>query len=191
MPHYNPTIHQRKSIRLKGYDYAQAGLYFITICVQNKACLFGNIVNNEMILNEYGQIAHAEWIKTAKIRPYVELGEFIVMPNHLHGIICLSGRGVLHTPKINAPETNATKTCVQNEGVCNTPLRSSSQTIGAILRGYKSAVTKQLGLFNFNQKFWQRNYYEHIIRNEQSHQRIADYIINNPAKWTEDKFYTE
>jgi len=98
-PKYNPNIHHRRSIRLKGYDYAQAGLYFITICCQDRACLFGEIQNGEMVLNEYGTIAHNEWIKTHEIRTNVELGEFVIMPNHIHGIIKImdiGGRGELH-----------------------------------------------------------------------------------------------
>ncbi|HAY70319.1 MAG TPA: hypothetical protein DCX89_00365, partial [Saprospirales bacterium] len=84
---YDPTKHHRRSIRLKGYDYSRAGLYFITICTQNRACLFGEIKNGEMILNQYGQIAANEWMKTTEIRSNVELGELIIMPNHIHGII--------------------------------------------------------------------------------------------------------
>lgn len=176
MQKYNPNIHQRRSIRLKGYDYTQAGLYFITICCQDRICRFGTVENGEMILNEYGQIAHDEWMKTPQIRHHVELGEFIVMPNHIHGIIRLLGRGELHSPI--------------EKGVFDTPLRSPSQTVGAVVRGYKSSVTKQLGLMGFTEKLWQRNYYEHIIRNEQSHQAISEYIRNNPAKWHDDKFYS-
>ncbi|MCE2961649.1 MAG: transposase [Chitinophagales bacterium] len=184
MNKYNPHIHHRRSIRLKGYDYSQAGLYFIAICCQDRACLFGDVVNGEMILNEFGIVAHNEWAKTPEIRPNVELGEFIIMPNHMHGIIRLLGRGELHSPEM----TNQLHS-FDNLGVCKTPLRSPSQTIGAIVRGYKSTVTKQLGLLGFDDKLWQRNYHEHIIRNEQSYQTISEYIINNPVKWAEDKFY--
>ena len=92
MNRYDPNIHQRRSIRLKGYDYSQAGLYFITICCQDRIYRFGNVVNGEMILNEYGQIAYDEWLKTPEVRPNVQLGEFIIMPNHIHGIIRLVGR---------------------------------------------------------------------------------------------------
>jgi putative transposase len=205
---YNPNIHQRKSIRLKGYDYSQAGLYFVTICCYDRICRFGHIENGEMILNEYGRIAYNEWTKTPEIRNNVELGEFVVMPNHIHGIIRLLGRGELHSPDnktgvFNTPQPSDNS--YGNRGVFNTnkpsdnsygnrgesisPLRGPSQTIGAIIRGYKSSVTKQLGLLDFDEKLWQRNYYEHIIRNEQSYHRILEYILNNPAKWTEDKFY--
>lgn len=235
MQKYNPNIHHRKSIRLKGYDYSQAGLYFITICCENREHRFGKIENGEMIWNDAGKIAHNEWLKTPEIRPHVELGEFIIMPNHIHGIIRLTLRdeshtpdhipdiiphcgashtpdhipdalckGELHSPQLpdnqpgashspqletpdNQPGGNPTGQS-HPTGECDSPLRSPSQTIGAIVRGYKSSVTKQLGLMGFNGKLWQRNYYEHIIRNEQSYQNISNYIINNPANWKGDKF---
>jgi REP element-mobilizing transposase RayT len=205
---------------LKGYDYSQAGLYFITICCQNRICRFGDVVNGEMVLNEWGQIAFDEWIKTNEIRSNVELGEFIIMPNHIHGIIRLLGRGKSHLPsnhnqiythdgtgeshspndqnesnspnnqgECNSPNNQNESNSPNNQGECNSPLRSPSQTIGAIVRGYKSSVTKQLGLMGLTDKLWQRNYYEHIIRNEQSHQRISNYISHNPEKWKDDVFF--
>lgn len=179
---YDPNIHHRRSIRLKGYDYSQAGAYFITICVQDRACLFGKIINGKMILNEMGQIAYDEWLKTSELRKNVELDVFVIMPNHIHGIIILNGRGELHSPNNNTPNTNS--------GECNSPLRGPSNNIGAIVRGYKSSVTKRLNLLNIGCAVWQRNYHEHIIRDEQSYQRISDYIINNPTKWEDDKFYS-
>ncbi len=184
---YNPNIHHRRSIRLKGYDYSQAGFYFITICCHGRICRFGDVVNGEMILNENGKIAFDEWLKTPEIRNNVELCEFVIMPNHMHGIIRLFDRGELHSPannELHSPANNELHS--DRRGVCKTPLRSPSQTIGAIVRGYKSSVTKQIAL---NEKLWQRNYHEHIIRDEQSYQNISKYIINNPAKWEEDKFY--
>jgi REP element-mobilizing transposase RayT len=119
--HYNPDIHHRRSICLKGYDYSQAGLYFVTICVQNRHCLFGKITNNEMILNEYGKIAYNEWVKTPNIRSNIQLDVFIVMPNHIHGIIVITdnaaGRGVLHTPHDNTPYDNTSASNMVNKGV--------------------------------------------------------------------------
>ena len=169
---YNPAIHHRRSIRMKDYDYAQSGMYFVTICCQHWICRFGKIENGEMILNEWGQIAYNEWMKTPDIRSNIQLDAFAVMPNHIHGIIIITDvggcRGVSHTPHDEMRQYN-------NLGVCDTPLRSPSNTVGASVRGYKSAVTKQIGY-----SVWQRNYYEHIIRNEKSHQHIANYIINNP-----------
>jgi len=173
---FNPNIHHRSSIRLKGYDYSQEGLYFITLCCQDRMCLFGDIINGEMVLNEYGKIAKNEWLKTPEIRPNVELCDFVIMPNHVHGIIRM-GRGELHSP--------------DNRGECNSPLRSPSQTIGAIVRGYKSSVTKNIVLLGFVGKIWQRNYYEHIIRDGKSFQTISEYIKNNPVNWKNDKFHAK
>lgn len=241
-PKYNPNIHHRRSIRLKGYDYSSEGLYFITICCHNKVCLFGHVVNGAMVLNEYGQVAFNEWMKTPEIRPNVELGEFIVMPNHIHGIIRITRRGELHSPDsrgvlntpncelhspdfggesntpnsggesnssdfggdsrgvLNTPDFMGESVSPNSEGECNSPqpyspqrysprLQGPSQTIGAIVRGYKSAVTKKLNELGVGRKVWQRDYYEHIIRNEQSYYNISKYIINNPSKWWDDKFY--
>lgn len=179
MNQYNPNIHHRRSIRLKGYDYSQTGLYFITICCESREHRFGKIENDEMVLNAHGKIAHNEWSRTPQLRPNVELYEFVIMPNHMHGIIRLLGRGELHSPNVSPDK----------KGEYNSPLRSPSQTIGAIVRGYKSSVTKQFGLLGFGEKIWQRNYHEHIIRDEQAYQTISSYIINNPANWNADKFY--
>ena len=200
---YNPQIHNRRSMRLKGYDYSQPGLYFITICCQDKICRFGKIENDEMILNEFGKIAHDEWEKTPQIRPNVQLGEFVIMPNHIHGIIHLDNRrGVLQTPPdLQTPHDMQMPQDLQTShdmnilnadvhmGVCKTPIHSPSQTVGAIVRGFKSSVTKQWVAMGFTGKLWQRNYYEHIIRNEQSYHAISQYILNNPLKWNNDTFF--
>ena len=184
---YNSDIHHRRTIRLRGYDYSWVGAYFITICIRNGKHLFGHIVDGKMILNEYGIIAHNEWLKTHNIRSNVQLGEFIVMPNHVHGIIVITDnitvprRGVLHTP----PPTVVTNA---GKGVCNTPLRSPSQTVGAIIRGYKTAVTKQLNQLACFGSVFQRNYHEHIIRNHRTHHHIATYITNNPINWENDEY---
>jgi REP element-mobilizing transposase RayT len=134
-----------------------------------------------MKLNEFGIIAQNEWLKTADIRADVELGEFVIMPNHMHAIVGLSGLSDWQ----NSPSSINDET-----GVFNTPLRSPSQTIGAIVRGYKSAVTRQLRLLGQNNNIWQRNYYEHIIRNEDSFRRISEYIIHNPGRWAENEYFT-
>ncbi|GHT14728.1 hypothetical protein AGMMS4956_13090 [Bacteroidia bacterium] len=204
---YNPDIHHRHSVRLRGYDYSQEGWYFVTICVQKQRAnatrpyIFGEIIDGKMVLNNIGKIAHDEWMKTPIIRPEIEMGEFIVMPNHIHGIIAITTRrGVSNTPLLHttanaadvlATSDNRDNTSIQHlsnehQGVCDTPLRSPSNTIGAIVRGYKSAVTKKMGY-----PIWQRNYYEHIIRDAQSYHKITEYIIGNPAKWIDDKFYKE
>jgi len=290
------TNHHRRSIRLKGYDYAQAGLYFITICVQDRVPLFGEIIDGKMALNTFGHIAWEEWLATEKIRDNIALHEFIIMPDHIHGII----------------EIKFQKKDSQSE---NGKFKSPSQTIGAVIRGFKIATIKKIKdiilnpdcwgelqfapseelqidpkIFNLNKnledlsslpkaeksksfsdsgdsdslpdsgdsdsppdsgdsdsppdsgdsdslpdsgdsdsppdsgdsdsppdsgdsqfdsgtgelqfaptkkiiqlnfKIWQRNYYEHIIRNEPSYLRISEYIKNNPAKWTKNKSKTK
>lgn len=192
---FDPEKHHRRSILLKGYDYSQAGLYFITICCHNRECLFGKIVHGEMKLNQYGQIAYNEWLKTPQIRQNVTSDVFVIMPNHMHAIIRLFRRGEMLSPQIHAPENmnemNSTGITGDTHGIVRkgeniSPLRGPSQTVGAIVRGYKSAVTKQLNELNINSLVWQRNYYEHIIRDEHSYLKISEYIKNNPANWDKD-----
>jgi putative transposase len=211
---FNPQIHHRRSIRLTGYDYAQEGAYFVTLCTENRACIFGEMNDGLMQYTQLGMIAHNEWYKTSGIRNNVALGAFVVMPNHIHGIIIIT-RSELHSPSnssMHSPQRTQTE-LIQGEfnsplrgehdnpkqgergslqkGECNSPLRSPSQTIGAIIRGYKSAVTKQnnmLGL-HMDTPIWQKNYYDHIIRNETSYQHIDNYIRQNPLLWKEDKFF--
>jgi len=194
---YNPKIHHRKSIRLKGYDYSQAGLYFVTICVQDRKCLFGTIVNDEMILNNAGTIANECWLEIPNHFPNAVLHEHIVMPNHVHGIIELIRDGISNVGAENFLPLQETPS---NESLPNESKRNEFQkmiprSIGSIVKGFKIGVTKwfrNVGVENFQprpEKIWQRNYYEHIIRDEQSYQRISEYIINNPKNWKEDKFY--
>ena len=202
---YNPQIHHRKSIRLKGYDYSREGLYFITICCHNRDCLFGEIIENndlinptqQMILNDAGKIAIECWLQIPEHFPNVILHEHIIMPNHIHGIIELNG----------SLDFGVQNVMVQNVGVQNfeplpptpppqPPSRQQNafqkiipRSIGSIIRGYKIGVTKWFRKNTDLQTVWQRNYYEHIIRNEQSYQTIAEYIITNPEKWKDDKFF--
>ena len=200
---YNPHIHHRRSIRLKGYDYAQAGLYFITLCCYDRTCLFGYVTVGaenlppEMILNDAGKTANECWLEIPKHFPNVILHEHIVMPNHVHGIIELTGNDA-PLQKINADNNgvkhflseNRTKHFLsENRAKDFSPLRSPSKTVGSIVRGFKIGVTKWFRGNTEIETAWQRNYHEHIIRNEQSYQTIANYIINNPAKWAQDKFY--
>jgi len=138
---FNPDLHHRRSIRLKGYDYAQAGLYFITICFHEKLCIFGEIINGEMSLNIYGQIAHEEWQRTETIRNNSVLHEFIIMPNHIHGIIeILFKKGEQKYDQIEIAK-----------------FQSPTQTIGSIIRGFKLATIKKIkekigtGEFQFTQ----------------------------------------
>jgi len=198
MSKFNPDIHHRRSIRLKGYDYSQAGLYFITVCVQDRNCIFGNVVDGKMMLNDAGQIAHNEWLKTSKLRKNVQLHNFIVMPNHFHTIFEITVGAYCIRPDDDCNDDDDTTMGVNNGGVCNggvcnggvcnTPLRSPTQTVGAIIRGYKSAVTRQMNARGVSFKL-QRDMYEHIIRDYNDYARIDEYILTNPANWESDKFY--
>ena len=177
---YNPDIHHRCSIRLKGYDYSRAGFYFITICTQNWQHLFGEIADGEMILNDAGRIAYNEWVRTPEIRSEIQLGEFVVMPNHFHGIvkICRGDRPV--APALVAPTISP-----------SAPAGPKPKSIGSFMSGFKSSVTKQINRLHNTPgvPVWQRNYYEHIIRNDESYRKIAEYIISNPFNWEEDDYY--
>lgn len=175
----------RRSVRLWQYDYSQEGLYFITICCEDKICRFGEVENGEMILNDTGKVAAEEWRRTAQLRGNIVLHEFIIMPNHMHGVLEIANVGA----NCIRPQTES--------GVCDTPLqdgqnqlRSPSNTLGAIIRGYKAAVTKRINqLYDIqNIRIWQRNYFEHIIRNPQSYEHISDYIKTNPQNWIYDNY---
>jgi REP element-mobilizing transposase RayT len=194
---YNPEIHHRYSIRLKGYDYSQAGRYFITICTQNRECLFGEIVGAEMNVNEYGKIVETEWLNLKIKYPNIELYEFVVMPNHFHGILQIVTVGAgFARPDTNTDTDRAGNPCPNNNPCPNTnpdayragEPRPYGPTLGNIVAYFKYKTTKQIDL---PVKLWQRNYYEHIIRNEQSYQNISCYIIRNPEKWQDDKFHHE
>lgn len=204
MQNYNPKYHNRRSIRLKGYDYSKEGLYFITLCVQDRAHFFGKIEKGVMKLNAIGIIAEEQWLNTPNVRKNIALHEHIIMPNHIHGIIEI----LFYKGEKNDPGK----------------FKSPSQSIGAIIRGYKIATIKKIKdyfkennlisqkgesrmgesragelqfapsgaqinkILKLNFKIWQRNYWDNIIRDEKAFKNISNYIINNPKKWEEDKF---
>ena len=191
---YNPDIHHRRSIRLKGYDYSQTGLYFVTICTYQRLLLFGEIFNNEMILNEAGIVAEKCWSAIPEHFPQVKLEEFVIMPNHIHGIIQIDV-GVNHIrPVIQPTFTSATK-IEMKQGKCNSLLQSrpngASNTIGSIVRGFKTGVTQWFRTNTTMHNIWQRNYHEHIIRNENAYLKISDYVQTNPKRWQEDCFFED
>ena len=212
MKKYNPDKHKRRSIRLKGYDYSREGLYFITICCQNRAHYFGEIINGEMQLNEIGEIAQKCWRDIPNHFKNVLLHTFVVMPNHIHGIIEIvtlvganqhlpynKGDKYFAPTNQHSPHNNGDKYFAptnqhlpdDNRAKDISPLRGTSNTIGSIVRGFKIGVTKWVRSNTNIHQIWQRNYYEHIIRNEASYFKIHEYIENNPAKWNEDCFYEE
>ncbi|GAB4545844.1 MAG: transposase [Anaerolineales bacterium] len=175
MTGYDPEKHHRRSIRLKGYDYTRTGAYFVTIVAYQRECLFGNIQNNEIILNEWGEIVREEWERTAVVRPNVELGDYVIMPNHIHGILIFADDIAGATRRVAPANIASTKTILPN-------------SLGSVIGQFKSIVTKRINrLQNVSGlPVWQRNYYDHIIRNEKEMDRIARYIQTNPLRWAED-----
>lgn len=176
--------HRRRQIRLEDYDYSQEGFYFITICTYQRLFLFGEIQQGEMHLNTYGTIAHNCWKATGEIRRNITLADFIIMPNHMHAILSIN-----QCVKKQDSSAKALDMDKQPTGVCNTPLQSPSQTIGSIIRGYKASVTKLINKTGYQQPIWQRNYYEHIIRTDESLASISEYILANPTTWEQDCHY--
>jgi putative transposase len=176
---YNPDIHHRRSIRLKHYDYSQSGAYFVTICTQNKTCLFGDLIDGQMILNGPGRMLQKEWDTLSERFSEIELDAFVVMPNHIHGIIFIVG----------APLVSAHSFDQDRAGTRPAP----TNTIGDIVGTFKSIATHQyvIGIRqqqwpSFPGRLWQRNYYERVIRSEPELNIIREYIANNPSNWRED-----
>ncbi len=166
----------RRSIRLPGYDYAQPGAYFVTIVAMGRECLFGYVENGEVKLNCFGLIVSEEWRRTPEIRREVELDAFVVMPNHVHGIV------VITSDAQRASDVGATG---------RSPLRPhgpNAKSLGALIAGFKASVTKRINVQRDTAHLpvWQRNYYEHVIRDERDWDRIRRYIESNPCAWADD-----
>ncbi len=174
---YDKEIHHRRSIRLKDYDYSQAGAYFVTICTKERECFFGNVIDDRVILSEIGKVARKGWLDIPLNFQNLELDEFMVMPNHIHGIIIFNdGRGL-----INQAPTNQTPTDTW------ILMKNPEQTLGKIIRFYKARTSNSIHDKWHPDFKWQRNYYEHIIRNEKELNSIREYIRYNPLKWDEDE----
>ena len=192
---YDPKMHHRRSIRLPGYDYASPGSYFVTVCTHQRKLLFGEVIAGQMHRNALGDIVHAEWYATERVRPEVRLDAFVVMPNHLHGILEIidvgARRGLAphaHARADNA-EMRATHRVAPTAGARNRPHGPAPGSIGAILGQIKSLTKKAINKTRGTpgRPVWQRNYHEHVIRNEKELQRVREYICNNPLRWPFDR----
>ena len=174
---YRADLNQsrRESIRLKEYDYGQPGAYFVTICTHRRVCLFGEAMEDGIVLNDMGKFVEREWMISSEIRQEIQLDAFVVMPNHMHGIVVIcdhnpvgaTGRSPLHSHHRTLPP----------------------KSLGSFVAGFKSSITKKINQLRATpgQPVWQRNYYEHVIRNEIDLEEIREYIQNNPLKWLEDE----
>lgn len=178
---YDPKQHHRHSIRLKDYDYSSAGAYFITICVHRGQCSLGQVNDNEMNLSIFGTIVVDCWEGLSNHYPHVILDAFVVMPNHVHGVVILEdnseGKGLNHD--------------LDEKRAGYKPAPTKRHSLSEIIRGFKTFSAKRINEIKNTQgiPFWQRNYYEHIIRNERAYIAIRDYILNNPANWDKDQLH--
>ena len=168
---YDPSKHHRRSVRLPAYDYSQPGAYFVTIVTDQRQCAFGAIVAGHMRLNEIGAVVREEWLRSAEIRGEIALGEYVIMPSHVHGIVIIRDVGA--------------------HGHAPLPVRTrqrSARSLGSFVAGYKGAATKRINVIRGTpgHPVWQRNYYEHVIRSDEELNRIRQYIIDNPIHWDED-----
>ena len=166
-------MRDRRSMRLPEYDYTRSGVYFVTICTYRFASLFGRIVNGRVQLNVLGRLVEEEWRRTGEIRPSVDVDLFVVMPNHVHGLLWISDSQAERIPENS------------------TTIRANS--LGSIIAQFKSIVTKRSPSLASSPSLpiWKRNYYDHIVRNERSLERIRNYIVENPSRWSEDRFYCD
>ena len=178
---YNSQIHHRRSVRLKDYDYSQDGYYYVTICTKNFVKYFGRIKNGKMELSKIGEIVERCWNKIPQHFDNVTLDEMVVMPDHVHGIIMIDGdNGQLHNASCRGliNQTPTTKWILQI---------NPQMVLGKIIRSFKAMSCRLIRVNGLNEFQWQRNYYEHVIRNENELYIKRKYIINNPLKWHLDK----
>ena len=186
---YDPDKHNRRSIRLKGYDYSQSGAYFVTVVTQDRARLFGEIVDGKTLLNDAGRAIEHWWFELKHKFPTVETDEFVVMPNHFHGIIVMVDVPVGADLRVG-PDSEGARTGAPLRAPAFAPRRVPLPTV---VQWFKTMTTneyvrriKTLGWIPFHRRLWQRNYYEHIVRDDVSLNRIRQYILDNPARWEFD-----
>ena len=173
---------RRKLNRLYEYDYSSDGLYFITSCIQDKFCCFGEIADGEMLLNQYGKIAEQQWLSLEEKYGYVILHSFVIMPNHMHGIIEIDKHYNGEIKQAGVGTGRDLSFAVQDEPI---KIKSISELMGA----YKTTTSKQIHLAGYDEFKWQRSFHDHIIRDAKSFESITNYIENNPQNWPGDTFY--
>lgn len=207
---YNPKKHHRRSIRLQGYDYASPGAYFVTVCVQGRECRLGEVVDGEMQLNASGEIAAQSWLWLGKRYPYVAVDQWVVMPNHTHAIIVIDNDAedtriaASRDPRTGIPRTGIPRMGIPGTGDPRILRTGGSRTapsaaaaparrkpLGRLVGAFKTVSTKRINLLRDTpgERFWKRNYWEHVIRDDASLQNIRRYIKNNPARWEEDQLH--
>ena len=182
---FDPKIHRRRSIRLPHYDYSNPGAYFVTMCTQKRECIFGQIVDGNMRPNECGRVVESAWNGLPARFSHVELDAFIIMPNHFHGIIILAGE-----QSITLDDTRSIEPIGRDESRPYMRRKTSEKqatTLGKIVRAFKATTTRTIRSAHFDKFAWQRNYYEHVVRNEDDLNSIREYITYNPLRWADDE----
>jgi len=181
---FNPLIHNRRYMRLRGWDYSSPGCYFVTICVKNKECFLDDIVGGKVVLNEYGKIVESRWLWLKNQYRYVELDAFVVMPNHVHGMVRLNRNSAVTGRDLSLP-TRPTLPSLPTLPTLPTitPTIMKIKSLSDIIGAFKTTSFKDIHLAGFPNFFWQRSFYERIIRSEGEASKIQQYIRNNPANW--------
>ena len=188
--YYDPNKHQRRSLRLKGYDYTKAGAYFITLMTYQRECLFGEVLNGEVELSDWGYLALNEWRRLSQRFEMVSVDEIIVMPNHVHGILLI--REESHAVGAGQEQSPQSSSNPLAPPLLYPPPRpfatENPRSVGAIGGAYKSTTARLINGLRRTKgaPVWQRNYYEHIIRDEDDLMRIREYILDNPLQWEFD-----
>ena len=188
----NPDHPQRKHIRLPNYDYATPSAYFITICTQSHIARFGTVVDDKMQHNAAGEMIETQWLELSQRFSTIELDAFVVMPNHFHGIIILDDSNLVDDVGAGLVPARTRETTRVS------PTGNHGPLLGNIIGAFKSLTTnayirsvKSHNWPPFHRRLWKRNYYEHIIRSDQSYQRIWSYIADNPRRWAQDRYHPD
>ena len=213
MNKYNPQIHHRRSIRLKGYDYTRPGVYYVTICTHRRESLFGDVVDGKMVLNPFGRVVATYWERLPRHFPRVQLGAWVVMPNHVHGIIIITndgddddgdtrrGEAFPQSPMTANGAANAQtpgrswpgRECLAPMTTTTMPNGVAPGSVAAIVGNIKSTITRRINQMRHTPgaEVWQRNYWERVVRTPEEHARIEDYIRLNPARWHADDLHPD
>ena len=186
--------HHRQSTRLPYYDYSQSGAYFVTLVAHNRACLFGEVCDGAVRLNALGQIVDQMWMEIPDHFPGVSAAEYVVMPNHVHGIIMISNQDVNAMHDLGGDDETIHRIYVgaRHASPLRKPRGVQSRSLGAIIGSFKSAVTKKIHQMEAckNVRIWQRNYHERVIRDDREYEEIANYIVANPSNWELDREFS-
>jgi len=188
---YNPKIHCRRSIRLPNYDYSRSGAYFVTICVQGRSCLFGHVVDGEMRLNEAGVMLNRWYNELMRKFDDIACDAWVCMPNHVHFIVINTGHACPHNDSVGADLCVRPVMNVGEGEHVGSPLRREVQWFKTMSTNEYIRSVKQHGWQPFFGRLWQRNYWEHIVRDESELNRIREYIATNPVRWEMDRLHPD